>query len=225
MGRKGQVGAVGLLLIGALVGLGCNDGGVKGAKGGLVATPSLLNYGPVALQNEARIEVTVSNDGRAPFVVNELIPTVANLRVEGFDGPFTLPTGGVRKFTAVFSPAVEGPVTGAITVKTDDSGERNLQIFGVGVKSTVEINPDALDFGQVDNNTTTMQELTVHNPTGIPASVQMTVVGDNADEFSSTMFGAPIVVEAGESKQVPVAFSPVSLGIRSARVMAKVCES
>src|SRR3954470_21427258 len=110
MGRMGQVAVVGLLLVGSLVGLGCNGGTLKGSQGGVVATSSLLNYGPVALEDERRMEVTIGNEGRAPFVVNELVPTVANLRVEGFDGPFTLSSGETRKFTAIFSPTVEGTV-------------------------------------------------------------------------------------------------------------------
>lgn len=225
MVRMGRIGAVGVLLIGALAVVGCDGGVVKGSKGGLVATPSLLNYGPVALQHESAIEITVGNEGRAPLVVNELLPSVANVAVEGFDGPFTLSSGEARKFTVKFTPAVEGVVTGAVTVKTD-SGDRDLQVAGVGVKAMVEMLPQRLDYGDVEIIAgPKMAEVNLHNPTEVAASVQLSIEGDDAEDFTSSLAGQTVVVEPSGNLAIPVAFKPAWIGIRSARLVAKVCDT
>lgn len=218
-GWVGVVAAAALLMV-----AGCADGDLKDSKGTLSATPSLLNYGPVALSNEGRQEIRLTNEGRAPFLVTELTPTVPNLEVEGFE-PFTLGSGESRTFTAIFKPAAEGVVTGAIAVKTDGEGERNLEVFGLGVKAFVNIQQKQLDFGDVELNDVKVQEITINNPTGVASSVGFVLEGEGATMFSASVAGTTVTLEAGETKKIPVAFKPWNIGVANARLRAMVCDA
>lgn len=226
MGFKSGLGAAvrSGLMVAALLLSACADGPLQGSRGTLAATPSLLNYGPVALSSEGRMEITITNEGRAPFVVTELSPSVPNLVVENFE-PFTLESGDTRTFPAVFKPQTEGVVTGAITVKTDGEGERTLEVFGVGVKAFVDVSRRKLDFGDVQLNQVKMEELSVTNPTDVAATLAMVIEGEDASAFTSSVAGTSITLEAKETRKIPVAFSPWNIGVKSARLRAMVCDA
>lgn len=86
----------------------------------------------------------------------------------------------------------------------------------------LEISTETIDFGDVNNNTTsTPQQITLTN-TGETADPSITISnialgGDNADQFGLT--GAPLALAPGESTTLDLTFAPTSLGSKAAQLV------
>ncbi len=221
----GARGVGGLLLAAAVLGLaGCHEEGTYKPLGSFVAAPDPLEFGPVALGRDRVLELELRNDGRVPYTVYEASSSVPNVEVVGFES-MTLGVGESQKLHVRFSPSVEGRVTGAVTLRTDEREEPAVvPLAGVGVKAFAKVNTLALDFGRVQVDTAKVLTLELENPTEVETSVRMTFSGENTESFSSSESRADLVLAPREVRAVPVAFKPVTMGLADAFVTLRVCE-
>ncbi|HSP77466.1 MAG TPA: choice-of-anchor D domain-containing protein [Myxococcaceae bacterium] len=213
----------------AVVGVGCERPTSQRAKSGLVTTPEALEFGPSAVGVARRMKVRLLNRGRAPFRVHGMTSSLANVRVEAFED-FELGAGAERELEVVFTPDVEGPVRGVLEVLTDASnvgqeGVAPLELGGLGVKALVEVGVEELDFGNVELGQVGMRELLISNPTEVESPVRLFFGGTEADEFSSSVAAASLVLKPGEKRTLPVAFKPERLGAAQAHARLEVCGS
>ncbi len=213
----------------AVAGMGCEGRTSQRAKSGLVTTPEALEFGPSAVGVPKVMKVRLVNRGRAPFMVHGVSSSLANVRVEGFEG-FELGGGAERELEVVFTPDVEGSVKGVLEVLTDASnvgeeGVARLGMEGLGVKALVEVQVDELDFGNVELGQVEMREILVSNPTEVESPVRLFFGGTEADQFSSSVASASLVLKPGEKRTLPVAYKPERLGAVQAHARLAVCGS
>ncbi|MGA9521116.1 MAG: choice-of-anchor D domain-containing protein [Myxococcaceae bacterium] len=202
---------------------GCRDPGLNQAPRELRIEPEEIDFGPVALGREAVVEMTLTNQGRSSFRVDELLASVPNVRVDAFE-PFSLSSGESRTFKAVFSPTVAGRVDGAFSITTDLASEpSHVTLAGIGVKSLVSIVNQRIDFGRVELETTVVQNVTAVNTSNVVAPLRFTIEGSDIDQFSSSLANGQMLLEPGEEKQIPIAFQPIRLGLASAQLRFEVC--
>jgi hypothetical protein len=227
--ENGARGVGGILLAAAmaaaaLAAAGCHGQGTNKGLGSFVASPDPLEFGPVALGRDRVLELDLRNDGRVPYTVYEVAPSVPNVEVVDFQ-PVTLQSGQSQRIRVRFSPAVEGKVTGALTILTDEAPEPvAVPLVGTGVKAYAQVKTTALDFGRVDVNTARVLELELENATSVETGVELTFVGENVEAFSSSEAGQPLVLQPGERRKIPVAFRPLTLGLADAYARLTVCE-
>jgi hypothetical protein len=204
---------------------GCSDGGLGQSHSALRIDPQKIDFGQVALGGEMSVDMTLTNTSRIPYNVAQVLPTIPNVRLKSFSA-FKLEAGESRKFTAIFAPTVEGKVSGAFTITTDDTPDPvQLPLSGTGVKAYVDVLAQALDFGRVELETTVVKTVTVKNPTAVNAPLRFTVEGTDIDEFSSSLANQDLQIAPGQQQDIPIAFQPIRLGLASATLRFEVCPS
>ncbi|HZA13463.1 MAG TPA: choice-of-anchor D domain-containing protein, partial [Myxococcaceae bacterium] len=214
--RSGAVAVV------ALAALACGDGILSSRSASFSASPSELAFGPVALGRDRVLEVTLTNTGRVSYELRAITPSVPNVAVEGFAaGPLT--AGESRTFRVRFTPAIEGAVTGALTVATDDAAGLSLPLAGLGVRALAEVKTAAIDFGQVDIGTARVESVRIVNPTLVETAVHFSIEGEDAAQFSSSESGAELILLPGQERQLPVAFRPAWMGLADGRMAISRC--
>jgi hypothetical protein len=206
----------------AAAALACGEGTLGRRNGSFSASPSELFFGPVALGRDRVLELTLTNTSRVSYQLREIAPSVPNVSVEGFQAA-AMAAGESRVFRVRFTPAVEGEVTGALAIATDDGAGQSLPLEGLGVRALAEVKTAAIDFGQVDVGSAKVENARLVNPTLVETSVRFSIEGEDAAQFSSSEVGAELILAAGEERQIPVAFRPVWMGLADARMAIARC--
>jgi Flagellar-associated PapD-like len=216
-GTRGWAVAAGVMLA-----FGCADRELGKGKGAVDAFPEQLDFGPVALGQDRVLEVRLTNTGRVPYQLRTIASSVPNVAVEDFQAG-VLAAGQSSRFRVRFAPAIEGRVTGALAVATEDGGELSLPLDGQGVRALVEVKPQEIDFGQVDIDTVRVENVSVSNPSAVATTVRFSIEGEDADQFSSSFAGTELTLQPGEHQAIPIAFRPVRMGLASAQLSIDRC--
>ncbi len=110
---------VGLSLL-VMLELGCRGQGVTGAAPRIAVTPSVLDFGLVALGSTAQRELTVSNTGVAILKVSSIVltPEGSVFSCEGCKA-LSLASQGEAKVTIRFTPTDSKPAVGRLTVASE----------------------------------------------------------------------------------------------------------
>ncbi len=183
----------------------------------LTLNPSSLSFGNVVVgAQSAAVSFEVGNTGTGDL--NLLTPVV--------NGPFTttlapgqVAQGGVSTFTAQFSPAAPGPVSGSVIIHSDSQGSPHiLTLTGTALAPLAVFSPLQVAHGPVALGASDTQPLTLNNPGDAPLTVtDLSLAGGAAGEFTlSPAPSLPLTVPAGGSTQVQVQFEPAGVGPRSA---------
>ncbi len=202
---------------------GCHEGGPQRGLGSFEASPAPLEFGPVALGRDRVLELDLKNRGRVPYTVYEIASSVPNVEVLDF-APVTLESGEVKRVQVRFIPDVEGKVTGAVTILSDEQPDPvAVPLAGVGVRAFAEVLTSGLDFGRVDVDTSKVLMLDVENPTTVETAVIVSFVGENAASFSSSEANEELLLQPGERRSIPIAFKPQTLGLADGFARLEVC--
>jgi hypothetical protein len=174
---------------------------------GVVVSPTLLNFGSVAVH---------SSTAPAAFVVTNLLTSMEPVTVDSVSvsGDFVLGAGvgcsGTLASTAEcevqlsFGPTATGERDGALTVVTS-GGTVTATLMGTGTAdSGVALNPVALNFVAQPGATATQQTVVVTNTGSSGVSVGMV----SASSASFTVSSMCSTLAAGASCQVGVGFIP-----------------
>jgi MYXO-CTERM domain-containing protein len=174
------------------------------------------------------VTVSISNPGTAELKVQNLSVTGAFV-VEHPALPILIPAGKDSSFSVKFKPSTQGAASGSITVLTDANiggggntgsdggvgsggGAVRLTLHGNGTIAVANLSEVKLDFGKQH----------VHEKSG----VQPVLITNNGQAslditsfiFSNTVFAISepnlnsLTIGAGETKPVPLAFTPNALG-------------
>lgn len=220
--------ALGFVAVAMFSLVGCREMGAGSAPGALSAFPTELDFGPTGLGYSSEIQVRISNQGRAPFRIYEVRPSIPNVEVYDFS-PVDLFAGDDSTLTIRFKPEVEGQVTGVVEVVTDaDSGGQGvlrLPLAGHGVPAKITLEQRFVDFGDVELDTVKMGELTARNDSQAKAQLRFSLDGPDADLFSSAEFTDGATLAPGELRKVSIAFRPSRMGAAVAIARAEVCPS
>ena len=194
-----------------LSGAACAD-----MAGGLLVSPTSLNFGSVALgATSASQQVTVTNTTSAP---------IGPLSVgSGVSAPWgsgtgcsgvTLAAGTSCSSTYTFTPTALGPQVSSAEGITINGVKVPMSFVGTGVQG-LRVTPTSFNFGDVIVNTTSPgQVLTVTNITSAPVTIASSSAGAMAPfAYSGNCPG--ITLASGASCTYTYTFLPATLGARA----------
>lgn len=210
----GFVGALGLAA--------CGGGGAEGA---LEASPSRLDFGPVAVGTAASVELRLIASGATPVVVERIAPDDLLAEViQVVDPPSVLPPNTETPVQVVFQPNRAGPWLGDLEVTPEpESGVDPLrvEVTASGLASQIAVTPSEIDFGRVRIGHTATAAATVENVGLQSAEVRLGVTSAVAGGLGfSVGLDVRATLEPRDRIEVPVYFSPVQDGSQVATLVA-----
>lgn len=185
---------------------------------GLVATPTKLGFGSVAVGLRKFQTVTITNWGSADIRLVQVITRGGNFDVVGLELPLTLARGERFTFKGVFAPRSKGSSSGTLSLVSDASGTSNptlrLELTGMGTNDQqLIVDPATMNFGvvQIGSTATQMGSLTA-------TSTQVTISSafTNSTAFTLSGLSFPLTIPPGASQGFTVTFTPQTGGMVSA---------
>jgi len=219
----GRWGMLALAVVGLLAGCADRDRSSL-ADGRLTATPGGVDFQKVAIFDAREAEVSLRNVGRARISVNEVWVEgpEGTYRAEFIqEGPRSLQPGSASTLRVRFAPPKPGAMPAMLVVRSDTRIEPLLKIplSGRGVAAWAEVSPRRLDFGRIEVDSPKTLMLKLDNSTEMAVEVTPRLVGADRDEFTLE----PVTLAAGESREVPVTFSPVRVGRKQVALAVSPC--
>ncbi|MBM7115219.1 choice-of-anchor D domain-containing protein [Archangium primigenium] len=212
-----------LAVLGVLAGCADRDRSVI-ADGRLTATPGGLDLQRVAVFDGREVEVVLRNVGRARINIDEAwVEGAAGAWRAEFthEGPHSLVPGSECVVRVRFSPQQEGDMPATLVVRSDARQEPlvRVRLQGTAVDAWARLSPKRLDFGRIEADSTKTLSFTATNPTDLPVEVTPKLLGAQKDEFQAE----PVVLQPGETREVPVTFAPVLVGAKQVALAVSPC--
>ncbi len=212
---------------------GCeDDGAIAVLEARIEVDPPEVQFGQVQVGTTQQQQVVVTNTGNGllDFSLVEGNPFPAD-GVFAYDVEQTaLPAGANSVVTVVFSPTAVGRVEGVIEIRTNVPGTPTveLRLVGEGVTTTLAVDPQRMDFGNVVVQTTRTLPLVLTNNSDVNANIEYrggTNVrrcedrndpGDFCIRFRDRTFGADgsFPLASREQAEIEVLFTPPTAGMR-----------
>ena len=180
--------------------------------GTLAASPSSLSFGSLTVGSKQSLSETVTNTGGSSVTISQVGISGTGLSLSGITTPVTLTAGQSVTFTATFTPASAGSVTGNVTITSNASNPTlAIPLSATGVTpGTLGSNPTSLNFGSVTVGSKQSLSGTVTN-TG-SSSVTISQVGISGTGLSLSGITTPVTLTAGQSATFTATFTPASAG-------------
>jgi Abnormal spindle-like microcephaly-assoc'd, ASPM-SPD-2-Hydin len=180
----------------------------------LTASPSNLSFGNVAVGAHATLPVVVTNNLAGRVILTSYQASGSGFAVTGPSLPYALPHGQSVTLNATFTPQASGLANGTVFVP----GAGLLVPFsGTGTSTApggqLSVSPPSLSFGSVDVGSSSKQTSTI---TATGGTVTVNSVSSSNSQYSLSGASFPLTLNAGQSAQVTVAFTPTSNGVTSA---------
>jgi len=175
-------------------------------------SPTALDFGAVSIGEDAGRTLNVFNNGTAALVVSmiasdtaEFAPSVTSV---------TVAAGTFEPVTVVFSPSVAGPISGTLSLTSDDLTQPVLAVplAGLGIAPDISLPVDALDFAVVSVGAEATLPLRIDNLGA--GTLVITSITSDALEF--TVLPTSLSIPGSGSATVQVRFAPTSLDAISA---------
>jgi len=188
-------------------------GGVGVHSEPLTVTPSTLSFGQVPVGTTASLSVTVTNPHSWTETVSGLQTAGLGFSVSGPSLPAKLTAGQSLTVSVSFAPKIAGEIGGRVFIS---GPSMSIPLTGTGSTiGSLAVTPAKLSFGSVMIGETGTQ-------TAILSAVggNVTISSGASSNAQFTLPGAtfPVTINAGQSLQVNVAFTPKAAGTASAKV-------
>lgn len=141
----------------------------------------------------------------------------ADFAVQSSGTPYVLTPGQTHEVVIRFTPSAVGSSNAMLTVASSaTAGNNTVPIVGSGV--VLYTADKTIDFGVVDKLQSTIRCVTIVNPSAMPIVIDaITISGANSSEFTVTT-PLPMTIDAGQTKEFCVEFTPLSEGVRSVQL-------
>ncbi|HWZ81691.1 MAG TPA: choice-of-anchor D domain-containing protein [Terriglobales bacterium] len=181
------------------------------APGTLSANPASLSFGTVQVGSNTSLSETVTNTGGVPVTISQATVTGTGFSISGLTVPTTLNAGQSVTFTAKFTPAAPGAVSGTLAIISDASNSPlNIALSGTGgAQGQLAVTPATLNFGNVVVNASSALTGSL---TATGASVTVTSGTSDNGEFALSGINFPKTIAAGQSASFTVTFTPNASG-------------
>jgi hypothetical protein len=195
--------------------------------------PTAIDFGDLALGDQARVRLTVSNQGsgNAVLAVSGIRLASIHSPAYGLEGlpafPVHLNRGDALEIEVVYDPLSLEVHQDAVVVLSDDASRPQVEVAltGRGVQPDLVVDPVPLQFGQVRVGVRAELEVGIANRGQAPLSLTglRLVAGAEFDLSSDPATGfdlaslspaAPQELMPGERRLLRLSFSPVSEGAR-----------
>jgi len=186
--------------------------GTGAGQASLVLSPASVSFDTVAIGQSASQVVTLTNAGSASIGVVGHAAT-GDFHIASSTCPARLDAGASCLLTVDFTPTVDGPESGTLTV-TDTASVHTIPLAGTGLgNAAISFTPAALVFGNTTVNSASAPLTATLRNTGNAAIAlnPPTVSGD----FQIASTDCDTTLAAGASCSVNVIFAPLGAGVRS----------
>jgi hypothetical protein len=178
--------------------------------GSLTASPVSLNFGSVTVGRTQSQNGTITNSAGTSVTVSQAITTGAGFSVSGLTLPLTLSPGQSAAFTATFTPATTGNLSGNIAFGSNVA-TLNVPLAGSGLAvGSLGASPASVNFGNVQVGSTQTQTITLTN--GSSSTVTVSRASASGTGFTVTGLSLPVTLAVGQSTAFTAAFAPNSAG-------------
>lgn len=182
------------------------------ATNGINASPAQMSFVAATLgQAGAAQTVTVTNSGTVAASGLSLVVTASFTLTQNTCGT-SLAAGASCSTGVVFTPTVNGTVTGTLTVNSSTYNPATVLLTGLGGQAgAVVVQPGQLNFSTTGvGATSTAQTVTVSNTSSMVALTSLTLSASSG--FQLTANTCPSSLPPGASCAVGVEFTPSSAG-------------
>lgn len=168
--------------------------------------PTSLDFGTVALGESADRTFVITNAGGGTLIGTVSSPC-SRFRLTGSAG-YSLAGGQSQTVTVRFTPSQAGP--DSCTIATGAAACQNVRVYGLAVAApSCQVDPTALDFGNVDVGQAAERSFTITNSGGgtLAGTVQVSCAGyslSGDSEYSLT---------GGQSRTFTLRFAPAADGV------------
>ena len=185
-----------------------------GTQAGFYAAPGTVSFGPVPDGTSQPVNVTITNGGTSPETWPSVTPPAGPFTVTGLPAAgASVAAGGSVVATVTYKPAGTGTDSSSLTIAPSDSPALTVNLTGTGTAAVPQLTPvpAAVSFGSVPLGTQATATIDISNTGNLPATV-------TSARPPSVPFGAPepvaagLPVNPGYDLEVPVTFTPASLG-------------
>jgi len=190
----------------------------------ILVTPLVRKFASTDIFTYRRTFVWVRNTGTGALQVSAvsfLGPQASAFSITAGGGAFTVAPGDSSRMTIQFAPVTAGNKNATLRIQSNDPDTPALDVAfsGTGLLPPYPIivaSPPSRDFGSVAVMASTSAGVWVRNAGGVVLQVSaLSLLGPQAAEFAVTSGGA-FSVASTDSVQIGLAFTPLTLGSRSA---------
>jgi len=183
-----------------------------GTQAALAASPSSFNFGSVLVGNSGTQAFTITNSGTTAANISGITVAGTGYSLSGVSTPLTLNPGQNTSFTAKFTPASAGNLTGTISIASDAPGSPlAISLSGTGTQAQPQLTiaPTNVNFGSVAVGSTGSQSVSLSN-TG-NAALTITAATPSGTGFGvSGLPALPLTLNAGQSTNFNSTFTPAT---------------
>jgi len=161
----------------------------------------------------------LTNTGNSTVNISQVVVSGAGFTAGGFAVPLALPAGQSATLTVSFSPTIAGGVTGSVTIVSNATNSpTTIALSGTGTAQTFQRTSSAtsLTFGSVLVGTlSSSQTVAITNSGNSSVTISGFVVSGAGFTVSDCH---ALMLVAGQSASLSVAFSPATVGSVTGRV-------
>ena len=170
-----------------------------------------FDFGTVAAAEPVDLVLTVLNKGDCDLEVSDarIADADAPFGVDALEWPVIAPDE-TAELTVTFSPTEPGSFASTLEVDSNDPFEPTYSIDLVGELSAggLEVEPTAIDFGQVHVGCSAEEMATLSNVGAGPVTVDAIALSAGSDELSAASDTVPTTLEPGAALDILVAYEP-----------------
>jgi hypothetical protein len=184
--------------------------------GAVAANPTSISFGSVTVGSNQTHSEVLTNSGGSSINITSATVTGAGFSMSGLNVPLTLNGGQSVTFSISFTPQGSGSVTGGLAL-TASGSIPNLNVAFTGSGSSpgqLSVTP-TLSFGSVAVGASQNQTGTV---AASGSSVTISSAISNNAEFAVSGLALPVTLNAGQSANFTVIFTPQASGAASGSI-------
>jgi S1-C subfamily serine protease len=180
-----------------------------GTSTNLMVSPSALSFGPVLVGQSRTLSVTLTNVSPKPVigVQRNLKSNTGSFNSAVITCGNKLAPSSSCAFTITFTPSLDGPEDGTITISGSDNGNATVELSGSGTEVTLSTN--SLNFGDVPVRVSNAKQMKINNHGGSAVTFNVSTGGSTVFSESDECGGS---VPAHSSCTLTVTFTPSSTG-------------
>ena len=187
--------------------------------GQLASNPSSEALGNVTVGTQQTVTATITNTGGSSVTISQASISGTGFSLSGITTPKTLAAGKTTTLTVTFAPQTAAASSGSVTLTSDATNPTlTIPLSGTGVAAAGQLtsNPTGETFGNVTVGNQQNASVTLTNTGG--TTVTISQASASGTGFSISGISTPATLNAGQSTNLTVTFTPRSSGAATGTV-------
>ncbi len=178
--------------------------------------PCSYNFGKVQIGSSSSYSIQLSNSGNKTLRISSKSEQGSAFSFGKFPLPVKLQPGASIQLPVIFTPTAKGNASGTLTLASNDpNSPLHMHVQGTGFYSSnskLEVTPSTLAFGDVTVGSSASLQATL---TASNSAVTISSDQSTSSEFAILGLDLPATIQAGESVQFTIQFTPSGSGASS----------